>query len=139
MNRIVRPLILSLLTALLFVANAASSAPTGDASTARQITVSGTGHISAAPDIAMIDVGVVSEAASAAKALQANNQAMTRLMQTLRDQRIAEKDIQTVTFNVAPHYRRERESTLLAGYRVTNQLRVTLRQLDARSPSITWP
>jgi uncharacterized protein YggE len=72
--------------------------------TPRTISVRGTGTISAKPDVAHIEAGVMSEAPTAQKALAANNEAMTRLFQILKERGIAEKDIQTSQLQVSPQY-----------------------------------
>ena len=95
------------------------------------ITVVGSGELSAAPDTAEVQIGVVTQAPSAADALRANSAAMEKLFKTLADRGITKKDIQTSNFNVSPQYRqRPREqSQEIAGYQVTNQVRVKVRRL----------
>jgi hypothetical protein len=98
------------------------------------LTVVGSGTVSARPDMAQIQVGVVTEAASAAKALKDNNDAMARLFATLDGRGIPRKDVQTSTFSVVPQYKRGPHSEHLPeiiGYRVSNAVRVKVRKLDA--------
>jgi hypothetical protein len=98
------------------------------------LTVVGSGTVSARPDMAQIQVGVVTEAPSAAKALKDNNDALARLFATLDGRGIARKDVQTSTFSVIPQYKRGPHGEHLpevVGYRVSNTLRVKVRQLDA--------
>src|SRR5947209_2421979 len=66
------------------------------------IVVSGTGKVSASPDIAEINVGVVSHGGSASEALAANNEAVNALMGVLKERGIAAKDIQTTNISVNP-------------------------------------
>jgi uncharacterized protein YggE len=98
------------------------------------LTVVGSGKVSARPDMAQIQVGVVTEAPLAAKALKDNNDAMTRLFETLDRQGIARKDVQTSNFNVIPQYRRGPHGQQLpeiVGYRVSNMVGVKVRKLEA--------
>jgi len=98
----------------------------------RSIMVSGTGEVTARPDMAEVDLAVVSEAKEAAAALDQNNQSVKQLFATLKSQGIAEKDIQTTQFNVSPKYEYHRnagESPRIVGYTVTNQVHVKVRQL----------
>jgi uncharacterized protein YggE len=96
------------------------------------VTVTGAGKTSARPDTAEVTVGVTSEAASASEALRANNQAMKQLFGVLSRHKLADKDIQTVTFGVAPRYEYDHPGGRgrLVGYQVTNQTRVTVRQIE---------
>jgi uncharacterized protein len=68
------------------------------------IAVSATGKMPARPDIAEVTVGVVTQAPTAKDALAANNEAMSKLLQTLKAKGVAEKDIQTSQVQVAPQY-----------------------------------
>lgn len=105
---------------------------TGDEHLARTISVSGEGTATSPPDMATIDTGVVTQAPDASAALTANNQALEKLMQVLKEYQIAAKDIQTSNFNVNPEYRRGprgQQDVEIAGYRVTNQVRVHVRNL----------
>jgi len=98
------------------------------------ITVVGSGKSSARPDMAQIQVGVVTEAPLAAKALKDNNDAMNRLFSTLEARGIARKDLQTSNFSVVPQYKRGPHGEQLpevVGYRVSNQVAVKVRKLDS--------
>lgn len=98
------------------------------------ITVVGSGKASARPDMAQVQVGVVTQAPSAAKALQDNNEAMAKLLRAVEGHGIAKKDVQTSNFAVMPQYRRGPHGEQLpeiVGYEVNNEARVKVRQLDA--------
>jgi uncharacterized protein YggE len=96
------------------------------------ITVVGEGKASARPDMAEVQVGVVTQATTASQALKDNNAAMGKLFKALSGQGIADKDIQTSSFQVMPQYRQDKEGRELAepaGYHVTNLVRVKVRDL----------
>ncbi len=98
------------------------------------LTVVGSGKVSARPDMAQIQVGVVTEAPSATKALKDNSDAMARLFATLDGRGIARKDVQTSNFSVTPQYKRGphgEQMPEIVGYRVSNAVRVKVRKLDA--------
>ena len=96
------------------------------------ITVVGSGKATAGPDMAEVQVGVVTQADSAAKALEDNNAAMDKLFKTLEARGITKKDIQTSNFSVQPQYKQPQpgQKPEVAGYQVSNQARVKVRQLD---------
>jgi uncharacterized protein YggE len=99
---------------------------------ARTIRVSGEGTATTPPDMATVFTGVVTQASEASQALTANNAALKKLMDVLQEHRIAAKDIQTASFDVHPEYRhdpRGQQQPEIVGYRVTNQVRVAVRNL----------
>jgi len=96
------------------------------------ITVTGAGQASARPDMATVQVGVVTEGASASEALKKNSEAMAGLMQSLAGQGIAEKDIQTTNVSVSPRYSSgpDRGSMHIVGYEASNSVQAKVRQLS---------
>ena len=120
-----------------------SVAMAGDAQTG--ISVTGSGKASAAPDLAVLSLGVESFAGAVAKARDQAAVAMDQVVRMLLASGIAEKDIQTRHFNISPRYTsreitrclgdnqtdcfKDREQVII-GYRVTNQLSVQVRDLD---------
>jgi uncharacterized protein YggE len=114
----------------------AALAQTPDIPGARQpsITVAGTGESHTKPDFAQVQVGVVTEAATAAEALRKNNEAMSQLIVMIRKRGIEDRDLQTVQFNVSPRYKYDKtqqEPPKIAGYQVTNEVHVKVRNLLA--------
>ena len=95
------------------------------------VTVTGTGSASVAPDMAIVHAGVVTQATSAAVAVSANNVIMETVLRALSAMGVADKDVQTTDFNVMPQYRQPTEGRTqeVAGYQVTNRVRVTVRDL----------
>lgn len=96
------------------------------------ITVIGQGSAAAAPDVAVIVAGVETLRPTAAASLAANNEAMTRAIAAVEDAGVAPEDRQTRNFGVTPVYARaeQGQGQALEGYRVYNELSVTLRNLD---------
>ena len=97
------------------------------------VTVAGVGTVSAAPDMAEVTTGVVTQAPTAAQALAANSQAMERLLQALGALGVAPRDIQTTNISVSPLRRQGRDGQPpeITGYEVTNQVRVKVRDLSS--------
>lgn len=100
------------------------------------IEVVGATTVAARPDMARINVGVVSEAKTAKQALSANTEAMQALMAVLENRGIADVDVQTRSFDVAPlyDYGEDRRREDLRGYRVANQVQVRVRELTGLGP-----
>jgi uncharacterized protein YggE len=98
----------------------------------RIIRVSGQGESSAPPDMATIQTGVTTQAKTAVAAMGENNTAVEKIMSDLKSMNVADKDMQTSQFSVQPVYDRgDRGQTkpAIVGYRVSNQLRVRVRNL----------
>lgn len=105
-----------------------------------RMAVTGHGEASGKPDIATITVGVVAQAANADDAVQQNSEIATRLFERLRAAGIEERDMQTSSFDVQPQYAQEQPDfprqadgnvlPEITGYRVSNQVRIRVRQLD---------
>jgi len=103
----------------------------------RGLTLTGTGEVRARPDLAVVRVGVVTQDATARAALDDNNEAMRAVMAALQDRGIAERDMQTSQFTVQPRYRHDQSGEApprIDGYEVSNQLTVTVRDLEALGP-----
>ena len=95
------------------------------------ITVTGTGEVLVKPDLARVNIGVVTQFESASAGVRRNNEAVEKLLGVLDEYGIAESDIQTNNFGVAPQYEYDRsgQAPRLIGYRVTNQVRVAVRRI----------
>ena len=98
----------------------------------RSITISASGSVAAEPDMARITSGVTSEADTAQEALSLNSQAMKAVIAGLKAAGIAPKDIQTSSFRIDPRFTRAQDGrpSVIDGYRVTNQIQITARDLD---------
>ena len=99
----------------------------------RTITVAAQGSISAEPDMASIQAGVTTEAATAKDALAQNSATMRKVLDGLRAKGIAAKDIQTSRFGVQPRYeqRKDGRPPRVVGYQVSNQVIVVVRDLKS--------
>ena len=125
----------ALILATTGVLAAACSAPNAVAESAkpmRTITVSGQGEALAAPDMAIVTIGVQSDGETAAAALRANSAAMAATIDKLKSMDIEARDIQTSGLNVNPRYdyKKDRSDPEVIGFRAHNSVRVRLRDLD---------
>ncbi|WP_137137222.1 SIMPL domain-containing protein [Rhizobium sp. FKY42] len=102
----------------------------------RAITVSGEGTASIAPDMAIVNLSVTRMAETAQAALTQNNEAVRSVLDALKANGVADRDIQTGDFSIFPRYS-DRQSTpqninqqpVIIGYQVTNSLTVRVREL----------
>lgn len=98
----------------------------------RTIALSGHGEAKAAPDMAVITIGVTTNAVTAADSLTANSAAMNAVFAKLKEAGIADKDVQTSNFSIQPRYDygNNAQPPKLAGYDVSNLVSVSVRQVD---------
>lgn len=102
----------------------------------RTITVEGEGSVSAKPDTASINAGVVAEAKTAREALSANTEKMNGVFDAIKAAGIVEDDIRTSGFSVNPVYSRParkpdgtQDNPVITGYRASNNVSVIIRDL----------
>ncbi len=99
------------------------------------IAVSGEGSAQIAPDMAVVSLTVVRMEKTARAALDANNAAMAALLDAMKAEGLAERDLQTSSFSINPQYvypRRDsdnQEPPRIEGYSVSNTLTVRIRDL----------
>jgi len=108
----------------------ASAAPVNAADPATHtISVSATGKVTIVPDVARVNLGVTITKPTVKAARSAAAAAMTNIIAAVKAQGIADADIQTVGLNLYPQYANG-SSTRIAGYSISNQIQITIRDLD---------
>jgi uncharacterized protein YggE len=96
--------------------------------------VVGQGESTVAPDMAILSLSVMREAATAREALTANNDAMAAVISAMKAAGIEERDLQTAGVQIMPRYDFTPRSdgsqqAKLVAYQVTNTLSVRVRDL----------
>lgn len=101
------------------------------------LSLSATGEVSAAPDMATVSFGVVTQGKTASDAMKANNVRMNAVMASLKAAGIAAKDIKTSNLNLNPQYvYKENLPPQLTGYEARNQVTVRVNDLSQTGPVI---
>ncbi|ODN68971.1 SIMPL domain-containing protein [Methylobrevis pamukkalensis] len=105
------------------------------------LNITAEGIVHAAPDMAVVTLGVVSEKPLAADALAENNTAMSALVTAVKEAGVAERDVQTSNFTIEPVYVYPRpkddgtqDPPRVSGYRVANTIQVRIRDLAGAGP-----
>jgi uncharacterized protein YggE len=91
------------------------------------ITVNGTGSTSVVPDRASFTFGSVSQAGTAAEALRASAESVTRIVAALRRAGVAKADLQTAEVSLEP--RLNANGDAVVDYTATNSVTATVRKL----------
>lgn len=111
-------------------------APLLQSQESRSIHVTGSGLVTGEPDIATIYLGVSVEKETVAVAREEAAIAMTAVIDSLKANDIAEKDIQTERFSIYPQYDYTENGRVLRGYSVNNTVRAKVRELESLSKII---
>ena len=101
----------------------------------RTVQVSGTAVVNVTPDRVLIQLGVQSNGVTVNEVEAANTRAIQKVLQALRAQGVAEKDIATDWYIIEPIYE-DYDSLYIKGYRINNLVAVTLRKVTMVSPVI---
>ena len=95
------------------------------------LNLSAYGEVKAAPDMASINFGVVTEATTAAEAMAQNRTRMNEVMRALRSAGIEERFIQTSGLSLQAQYDyQQNEPPRLRGYQASNRVTVEIRDLE---------
>lgn len=95
------------------------------------ITVTGEGTVEAVPDLATVSLGVTTEGATAAAAMEANSEALAKVMARIEGAGIAARDVQTSNLSLNPNWQSTDGTTSrIVGYVASNILTVRVRALD---------
>ena len=97
----------------------------------RQIVVRGTGVVSAAPDMAIMRLGVTREARTASEAMETTSEATARVLESITAAGIEARDVQTSAINLSPVWDHSNaRPPQLRGYLASNDLTVRIRDLE---------
>jgi uncharacterized protein len=112
------------------VAAGAQMQPQGPVITGTRLDVSARAEVTRAPDIAIINAGVVTQAPDAATAMRDNAQRMSRVIAALKKAGLADRDMATSSISLSPQYRyEENKPPVITGYQASNQLNVKFRDI----------
>ena len=96
------------------------------------VWVTGTGKVTVTPDMAVLSLGVEAQSATVNEAQDDAAQAMADVMAVLAANGVAEKDIKTQWYSIAPvtKWIDDYKEQITVGYRVTNTVTVKVRDID---------
>ena len=98
---------------------------------AGEITVTGEGRVSSAPDMAMIHLGVTTQGDTAAAALAANSAEIAKVLANLTAAGIEGRDVQTTGLSINPNWQSTSSgASTIQGYIASNTVTVRVRALE---------
>ncbi|MDF1557583.1 MAG: SIMPL domain-containing protein [ANME-2 cluster archaeon] len=102
----------------------------GDEVRVNTINVGGTDTISMSPDEAIVYLGVQTQSKDAQSAQQENAVKMEKIIKALKSIGISEDDMETSGYSMYPMRNYEMTEPTITGYTVSNQLKVTMKDID---------
>lgn len=94
------------------------------------ISIFGQGKVTGIPDIATIEVGLLTEKPDVKSAQKENTDKMNRLIANLKNLGVEDKDIQTSYYNIYPQYDWPNGKQVLRGYQVNQGVSIKIRNLS---------
>ena len=96
------------------------------------IWVSGTGEVTAVPDLATLNLGIEAQEKTVQEAQTEAATTMTALVAALESNGVAEKDIQTTTYSieVVTKWNEDTNEQVTIGYKVTNTVTAKMRDMS---------
>lgn len=96
----------------------------------RRLTVTGQGEARVAPDLATVQLGVTTQAETAAEAMRENSALQGAVIDALKAAGVAEKDIQTSGLNLNPVMEYgENRSPRINGYQASNMVAIRVTEM----------
>lgn len=96
------------------------------AATPQTVTVNGTGEVEAAPDIAILRLGVETKGATSEAARNANAEAVSATLEAVKELGVEEADVQTSGMYLRPTYN---DAGNVNGYRMSVDMEITVRDI----------
>lgn len=101
----------------------------------RQIIVTGEGRVTAAPDMAVVTLGVSDQAPEAQTAMDSVSERVRAIFQTVTDYGVAPRDVQTTSLRLDPVWERrdqdEQGPPEIRGFVATNDITLRLRDMTS--------
>lgn len=103
-----------------------------DGSQQTGISVSGTGTVTAVPDVAILSLGVEAQATTVTQAQRQAATAMNDIVAALKSNGVADKDIQTQWYNISPvtKWVEDTNEQITIGYKVSNMVTAKIRDIS---------
>jgi len=95
------------------------------------IAITGEGKVTAIPDVATINLGIITESSSIVNAQKENSEKMNTIIKTLKEKmEIDEKDVKTSSYSISPKYDWSDGRQRIIGYIISQSVAVKVRDLE---------
>jgi uncharacterized protein YggE len=109
-----------------------TGSPTYTSNQQEGIWVNGHGEVNAAPDVAILQLGISAQRAGVTEAQAEAATSMSKIMAALKKEGVADKDIQTQYFSIqqVTRWDQDKQEEIDIGYRVSNMVMAKIRNID---------
>lgn len=94
------------------------------------ISVSAEGKVSAVPDLATVNLGVLTQGPTAAAVQDENSKKINKIIEFVKQQGISKDDIATSQFNIYPQQNYQAGRSIIIGYQANQTITVKIRGVD---------
>jgi len=124
-------LAVGILLLILLGVSAYSINKTASGNTPREITFDGEGKVYAKPDLAIVQLGMTSEATTSEDVVKKNTDKMNAITAAIKALGIADADIQTTNYNLSPKYNyTDSKGSFIDGYTLEQDIQVKIRDFN---------
>ena len=103
-----------------------------------QVTFAGTGKVTATPDVAVLNIGIITQKNTVLEAQKDNTDKMNNIINALKNNfGIEAKDIQTSQYSINPNYQWINNANKIVGYQVNQNVTVKVRDFTKIGDIIT--
>lgn len=121
--------------AALLLAGGANAQVASTPLTGTRLDISAEAAVTRAPDLVTISAGVITQAPTAAAAMNDNANRMSATVAALRKAGVADRDIRTAAISLSPQYRyNDGKPPVITGYQASNQLEIRFRDVKRAGP-----
>ncbi|KGX86584.1 SIMPL domain-containing protein [Pontibacillus litoralis] len=96
----------------------------------RSMTVTGVGTVTTTPNVATVQIGIITENKELEQAQQQNAQLTTNVIESMMQLGIPQENIQTQDYTIFPKYDYTDGKQVFQGYQVTHTLLITINNLN---------
>ena len=94
------------------------------------ISVSAEGKVKAVPDLATVNLGVLTQGTSPAAVQDENSKKVNKIIEYIKAQGVSKDDISTSQFNIYPQYNYQNGRNDITGYQLNQTISVKIRGVD---------
>lgn len=124
-------LAVGILLLILLGVSAYSINKTAAGNTPREISFSGEGKVYAKPDLAIVQLGMSSEATTSEAVVKDNTDKMNAITAAIKALGVADTDIQTTNYNLSPKYNyTDNKGSFIDGYTLNQNIQVKIRDFN---------
>jgi uncharacterized protein len=135
MKKTMKTIILSSIAAATFIGASSMAQTCCDNQNPSTLNINTSANLKQAPDIALVNAGIITKAKTAKLAMAENATKMSAAFAALKTAGIAEKDMQTSGINLNPEYvYQENKPPIIKGYQVSNSLNIKIRDMNKVGP-----